>query len=156
MDDITIVRALHVLAVVHWIGGIAMVTLVLLPVLRETGKSHDPLQLFEILERRFSRQAKFSVSIAGLSGLYLTHRLHAWDRFLEPAYWWMHAMLLIWLVFLFILFIAEPRLLHTRFRQLAQHNPDAMLRLLQASHWLLLSLSAGTVAAAVLGAHGLF
>ena len=31
MDDVTVARALHVLAVVHWIGGVAIVTLVILP-----------------------------------------------------------------------------------------------------------------------------
>jgi hypothetical protein len=30
MDDIVIARALHVLAVVHWIGGVAFVTLIVL------------------------------------------------------------------------------------------------------------------------------
>lgn len=29
--DLTIARVLHVLAIVHWIGGVCMVTLVLLP-----------------------------------------------------------------------------------------------------------------------------
>jgi uncharacterized membrane protein len=31
MDDITLARAVHVLAVVHWMGGVAFVTLVILP-----------------------------------------------------------------------------------------------------------------------------
>ena len=31
MDWITIARALHLIAIVHWIGGLAMVTLVILP-----------------------------------------------------------------------------------------------------------------------------
>ena len=34
MDDVTIARALHVLAVVLWIGGVGLVTTVLLPLLR--------------------------------------------------------------------------------------------------------------------------
>jgi uncharacterized membrane protein len=31
MDDLTLARALYVLALMHWIGGVSMVTLVLLP-----------------------------------------------------------------------------------------------------------------------------
>lgn len=31
MDDIVLARALHVLSIVHWIGGVAFVTLVALP-----------------------------------------------------------------------------------------------------------------------------
>jgi uncharacterized membrane protein len=35
MDDVLIARALHVLAVVIWIGGVAMVTTVVLPAVRQ-------------------------------------------------------------------------------------------------------------------------
>lgn len=31
MDDVTIALAIHVLAIVLWIGGVAMVTTILLP-----------------------------------------------------------------------------------------------------------------------------
>jgi hypothetical protein len=34
MDDIAIARAIHVFAVVVWIGGVAMVTTVVLPIVR--------------------------------------------------------------------------------------------------------------------------
>ena len=34
MDDVTIALALHVLAIVHWIGGLAFVTLIVLPLAR--------------------------------------------------------------------------------------------------------------------------
>jgi uncharacterized membrane protein len=34
MDDIAIVRAIHVISVVIWIGGVAMVTTVVLPAVR--------------------------------------------------------------------------------------------------------------------------
>lgn len=33
-DDIALVRALHVLALIHWIGGVAFVTLIVLPLAR--------------------------------------------------------------------------------------------------------------------------
>ena len=45
LDDISIARALHVLAVVHWIGGVAMVTLVILPSLVRSIPAHDRLRL---------------------------------------------------------------------------------------------------------------
>jgi hypothetical protein len=34
MDDLAVARALHVAAIVIWIGGVAMVTTVLLPAIR--------------------------------------------------------------------------------------------------------------------------
>ena len=68
LDDISIARALHVLAVVHWIGGVAMVTLVILPSLVRSIPAHDRLRLFERIEGRFGRQARISTLIAGADG----------------------------------------------------------------------------------------
>ncbi len=155
MADITFARVLHVLAVIHWIGGVAMVTLVILPAIARFAEPARQHALFEAVEGRFSGQARISVTVAGLTGFYLTHRLGAWDRFLDPGYWWMHAMLLVWLLFTFILFIGEPLFLHERLRRRAAVDPHATFVFMQRSHWLLLTLSAITVAAAVLGAHGL-
>ena len=56
MDDVTVARAVHVLAVLHWIGGVAFVTLVVLPLARvaEPGRR---LALFAAVEHRFSAGA---------------------------------------------------------------------------------------------------
>ena len=153
MDSITLARAAHVLAVVFWIGGVAFVTLVLLPAFR----AMDPaarIALFERLERRFGGQAKISVLVAGLSGFFMTHELAAWDRFLDVRSWWMDAFAVIWLLFAFVLYVAEPLFLHEWFRRAAERNPERSFRLLQALHYVLLTASLLTVAAAVLGSHG--
>jgi len=155
LDDVTIARALHVLAVVHWIGGVSLVTLVILPAIRRLARPAEQLATFEAIEGRFSFQAKISVTIAGLTGFYMTERLDAWHRFLEPGYWWMHAMVLIWLVFTIVLFVAEPLFLHAWFRARAERQPARTFRLVQRAHIALLLAAAVTTAAAVLGSHGL-
>ena len=152
--DLTLARALHVLAIVHWIGGVTMVTAVILPAIDRIVDDNDRLRVFEAIEGRFSRQARMSTAIAGLSGFYMTWRLSAWDRFLDPAFWWMHAMVGVWAIFTFVLFVAEPLFLHRWLRERAGHDPDGTFRLVIRLHWALLSLSLVTVAAAVLGAHG--
>jgi len=46
MDDVTVARALHVLSIVLWIGGVGFVTTVLLPGVRRLKAPHeriDPL-----------------------------------------------------------------------------------------------------------------
>jgi uncharacterized membrane protein len=58
MDDIAIARALHVLAVVIWIGGVAMVTTVVLPLIRRTDAPAARLALFKAVERRFIPDAR--------------------------------------------------------------------------------------------------
>ncbi len=156
MDDLTIARALHVLAIVHWIGGVSMVTLVLLPGLIRSVRAAERLVLFETIEGRFAVQARISTLIAGASGFWMTYRLDAWDRFADPRFWWMHAMVALWAIFTFLLFAAEPLFLHRWFHNRARRNPEGTFRLVLRLHVLLLTLSLATVAAGVLGAHGAF
>ncbi|MBB3933367.1 putative membrane protein [Kaistia hirudinis] len=85
MDDLVIARILHVLGVVHWIGGLAFVTLVILPLARRRGA--DGVALFEAAERRFSGQVRLSVLLVGASGFWMTWRMEAWDRLHDPASW---------------------------------------------------------------------
>jgi uncharacterized membrane protein len=87
MDDIAIARALHVLAAVLWIGGVAFVTAVLFPAIRGFKAPEERLALFDRIERRFASQATFWVAAGGASGFYMVLRLDLWSRFLEAGYW---------------------------------------------------------------------
>jgi len=71
MDDIILARALHVLAVVIWIGGVAMATTVVLPAVRCGDLGEDRLQAFQAIEHRFVWQARTAVIVVGLTGLYM-------------------------------------------------------------------------------------
>lgn len=154
MDDLTFARALHVVSIVHWIGGVAFITLVLLPAVQRLAAPGRRASLFEEIERRFAVQARISTLIAGLSGFWMTARLDAWSRFADHRFWWMHAMLGLWAIFTLILFVLEPLVLHRWFMARAERDPEATFALIQRLHVALLSASAVTVAAAVLGAHG--
>ena len=154
MDDLAIARVLHVLAVVIWIGGVAMVTTVILPAIVTTALPNERLRTFESLERRFAWVARIMTLITGLSGLYLLWKLDLWARFSEPSYWWMHAMTAIWLVFSVMLYILEPLVLHRWFRARAAADPAATMRRVQTMHRVLLAASLVTIAGAVAGSHG--
>jgi hypothetical protein len=97
MDDLALARALHGAAIVHWIGGLWLVSLV---VLADRAPSEAVLARFLAFERRFAPQARLSILLAGASGLWLTARLDLWWRFAEPAFWWMHGMVGLWLLFI--------------------------------------------------------
>jgi len=154
MDDIAIARALHVLAVVIWIGGVSMATTVMLPAVRRGDLGEDRLHAFDAIERRFVWQARFAVIVVGLSGLYMLWRLDIWDRFQSATFWWMHAMVCVWLLFAFFLFVAEPFILQRYFRRWATAQPDAAFARLHRAHWVLLILSVVTILGAVAGSHG--
>ena len=156
MEDVIVARALHVLGVVIWIGGVAMVTMVVLPALRRGDLGSNRLRGFEAVERRFAWHARIAAVIVGLTGFYMTQRLDLWDRFRSGRFWWMHAMVCLWLLFTPLLFVAEPLVLHRRFHARALAVPDAAFALLQRAHWLLLALSLITILGAVAGSQGLF
>jgi len=154
MDDVIVARALHVLAVVIWIGGVAMVTTVALPAVRHGDLGSDKFQAFQAIEHRFAWQARTAIVVVGLTGFYMTWRLDLWDRFRTAGFWWMHAMVCLWLLFAFALFIAEPFILHRHFRRWATARPEVAFDWLHRAHWLLLALSVMTILGAVAGSQG--
>ena len=153
MDDFSIARTIHVLSIVLWIGGVAFVTLVVFPAIRNNSAPELRLEAFHRIEGRFSRQARLWVLLAGASGLWMVHRAGLWTRFADPAFWWMHAMVGLWLVFASVLFVAEPLVLHRR--MINSPQPARDFDRLQRGHWILLALALLTVAGAAAGARGL-
>ncbi len=152
MDDLAVARALHVIAVVHWIGGVAFVSLVVLPLAVSRGGA-EGIALFGAVEKRFAAQARWSILLAGLSGLWMTYRMGLWSRFSDLHYWWMFAMVGLWLAFATMVFVLEP-LLRPKFERQAAQSPDAALRRVSRVHIVLLVLAALTVLGAVMGAQG--
>ncbi len=154
MTDVVIARTLHVLAVVVWIGGVSMVTTIVLPAVRLGLLGEDRLRAFQAVERRFVWQARSAIIVAGLTGFYMCWRLDLWDRFRDVSFWWMHAMVGLWLLFVLILFVAEPLVLHRRFNDWAMAQPAVTFAWLNRGHWLLLALSVVTILGAVAGSQG--
>jgi uncharacterized membrane protein len=153
MDDLTIARMIHILAIVCWIGGVAFATTVVIPSVKALPPS-ERLAAFDRIESRFAPQARIWLLFAGASGLWMIQRGGMWDRFGDLHFWWMHAMLCVWSIFFVVLFIIEPVILRRRFEVWAARSPDGAFRLLHRAHILLLGLSLITVIGAVAGSHG--
>jgi len=154
MDQLAIAWALHVLAVVLWVGGVGFVTTVLLPAVRRLKTPNERVAFFDAIERRFAWQARATTLLAGLTGFYMTTRLDLWSRFQSAAYWWMHAMIAVWLLFTIMLFVAEPLVLHRWFQKRAMSDPEGTFALIERMHRVLLAVSLITVLGAVAGSHG--
>lgn len=153
MDYFTLARVLHVLAVVLWIGGVAMVTTVIIPAVKKMSSKEEQMETFEKIEGRFSLQAKITTLLTAITGFYMLH-LYGWDRLLHLRFWWIHAMILVWLIFSLILFVLEPFILHKVFRKYASKDPGRTFNILHRAHWVLLLLSLITIFGAVAGSHG--
>ena len=153
-DNLTLARALHVLALVHWIGGVAMVTSVVLPRAKAMGDPGAAIAVFEAFESRFAVQARYSILLAGISGFYMVHRLDAWARLLDPAYWWLILMVAVWTVFALMVFVLEPLVVHRLFHDYALRNKERAFALAINLHAVALAASGVAIVVGVLGAHG--
>ena len=149
-----IARAIHVVGVVLWIGGVAFVTTVLIPSLKQITDAKSRLALFEQLEGKFAFQAKLVTLLTGLSGFYMLYVMSAWERYQDVQYWWLHLMTFVWFIFTLVLFVLEPFVLHRWFHDQAMKNSENAFVWLHRMHKILLTLSLIAVFGAVLGSHG--
>ncbi len=156
MEDFVLARVIHIVAVVLWIGGVSMVTTVLIPAIKKMKSKEEQIKTFETIEGKFALQAKITTLLTGLSGFYMLYKLDAWHRYLDYHFWWIHAMTLVWIIFTLILYIFEPLILHKVFKKYAEKNPEKTFKIMHRAHWILLVISLLTTAGAVAGSHGWF
>lgn len=153
MADFAIAHALHVLAVILWIGGVGFVTLVVIPTLAAAPPG-ERMREFHRIEGRFAPQARLWVLLAGASGLWMCWRADMWSRFAEPHFWWMTAMVAVWAAFALMLIVLEPLVLHRRMA--ASPSPERDFARLRTMHRVLLVVSLITAGGAAAGSHGLY
>ncbi len=147
---------IHVLAVVLWVGGVGMVTTVVIPIVRRLPSSANSVDMFEAIQKRFAWLARFMILIAGGSGFYMLDFIDGWSRYSEPQYWWIHLMTFVWALFMFVFFVAEPVFLHRLFAKYVQINPAKTFVFVQVLHLFMLTLSLVAVGAAVANNHDWF
>ncbi|MFJ1379731.1 hypothetical protein [Capnocytophaga canimorsus] len=152
----TLARIIHVLAVVIWIGGVAMVTVIIIPAIKKMKRKEEQLQTFEQIEGRFAKIAKITTLLTAFSGFYMIYITDTWYRYADFQFWWLHAMTLIWFIFTLILFVFEPFVLHRLFHKYMEKNPAKTFQIMHMAHWFLLIISLITLIGAVAGSHGWF
>jgi len=156
MEFYAFARILHVLSIVIWIGGVFMVSMVILPAIQRFKSPKEQIDFFTLVEHRFALFAKITTLLAMFSGLWMLYLSNGWEHFLHISYWWFWAMVFIWLLFTLVLFLLEPLYLNDWFKKNALKDPVATFRLVRRFHYILLTLSLLTIAGAVAGSHGWF
>jgi uncharacterized membrane protein len=154
VEYIAMARAIHILALVHWIGGVAIVTTIVLPTARKMPDASAAIAAFEGFERRFAAQVRISIALVGLSGLYMLYAFDAWDRFEYLSFWWLHLMVAVWAVFALMVYVLEPLLIHRAFHDFALRETKRAFTTAICLHATALVISVIAVGAGVLGAHG--
>ncbi|MBF0435874.1 MAG: hypothetical protein HQL77_10950 [Magnetococcales bacterium] len=154
MDFTLLARVVHIVCVVLWIGGVSMVTTVMIPVFKNMPRDVDGLKTFHAIEKRFAAQARVTTLLTAMSGVIMLEMTHSWSRFLDPGNWWLYGMVTIWVLFSIMLFIIEPFVLP---RVVAKLSPSSTRNIFPAMlllHIVLLAGSLITIAGAVSGSHG--
>lgn len=145
MAMFNILLAIHVLSLVRWIGGLFTVTTSLLPLFNRL-PADERIQWIQRFEGRFANQARIAVLLAGISGFWMYALLPG-----EITHtWWIGLMLLVWVVFAIMLFVAEPLRLPAKLGVI--HSPRKFL----AVHAVLLVLALAAIAGGVIGVRGGF
>lgn len=156
INDIALARAVHVLAIVHWIGGVGAVTTIVLPRARKIADPGAAVAAFEAFERPFAFQARISIFLAGLSGAYMLTRMQAWRLLYSASFWWLDLMIAVWLLFAVMIYVLEPLVIHRLFHKAVLRDKDSALKAAMLLHAAALTAAAATIIAGVLGAAGGF
>ncbi|HEX7348116.1 MAG TPA: hypothetical protein VF264_00505 [Rhodanobacteraceae bacterium] len=146
MTLFTTLLAIHVLSVVWWIGGVFTVTTSLLPIFNRLPPDAR-IQRIREFEGRFANQARIAVLLAGLTGFWMLKLRFGWAGFHLP---WIGLMLIVWVLFMVMLFVAEPLKLPKKLGLI--QKPHAFLGL----HAVLLILALAAIAGGMIGANGGF
>lgn len=142
---LNILLAIHVLGVVWWIGGVSMVTATLLPIFNRL-PADERIQRIQQLEGRFANQARVAVLIVGITGFWM----YAIVPEVIAHTWWVGLMMLVWVLFTVMLFIAEPLRLPAKLGVI--HDPRKFLVI----HAVLLVLALAAIVGGVIGSRGGF
>lgn len=144
-----VLLALHVLAVVWWIGGVTMVTFVLLPIYNRLPEM-ERVERIRQLQHRFVNQARLAMLVVGGAGFWMLS-LNGGAARLDPTHgWWLDLMILVWGLFFVLLFVAEPLRLPDRVGLIHKRFTFLMV------HAVLLVLALAAVFCGVIGARGGF
>jgi uncharacterized membrane protein len=145
-----VAQAIHVLALVVWIGGVWFVTTVLWPAMRQK-PPEEWMREFRAIEHSFTPQAWMAMLLVLFSGLYMLNQYNLWQHLTDRHYWWIPFMVVVWLLLLVDQLIIR-RTLYNR----AMAAPHRELIRMLLMHRLILAFSLLAIFAAIGGSHGLF
>jgi uncharacterized membrane protein len=145
--------AVHVLAVVIWIGGVAFVTMIVFPMIMRMEGSLEKVIFFQGMEHRFAKIAKTAVFIAGLTGGWLLYITGEWEILFTAQGIGPTVMLVVWTLYVLVL-LFEAKLFELLFSGESQQETGKVFSRLSAFHWVVLALSLLAAGIGVWAGHG--
>ena len=145
--------ALHVIGVVIWIGGVAFVTIILLPMIHEMTDPMEKALLFQRVEHRFSKIVKVVIILVGVTGLLNLHQKGLYVILPTVEGIWLDLMIGVYLFYALLIFGLEKILFKKIFKDMKNLNADQIFYRMSAFHWVVLFLSLLAVGAGVIGTY---
>ena len=107
MESLITKGVIHIHGVLLWIAAITMITLELLRAFRiEKGEeSKNRPEVWVTL------MGATTTILTGSTGLFLLYEWDIWNRLSELTFWWVHSMILTWILFSIVFFLLDPLVL---------------------------------------------
>jgi len=150
---LTILLIIHVIGVIIWIGGGAFVTMVIFPMMYRTEGSLEKALLFQGVEHRFSGIVRWLIAIVGGTGFYLLSAKYGFSILFTQRGLGILIMLFAW-TFYTVVILSEKKIFGKIFADPGKIDMDKALTMINAMHWVLLTVSFSAVAAGIWFAHG--
>ncbi|MBI5561932.1 MAG: hypothetical protein HY894_03630 [Deltaproteobacteria bacterium] len=153
-----LMHVIHLLTVILWIGGLAFVTIIILPMAISTKDSLQKVLTFQRVEHRFASLARIFNVITGASGFVMLYQT-GWHRLLftrgaVPLTF----MTMVWVFWFVMLWGLEPlvikKMLEKMIKGEEKMDIDAVFIKLNRMHWFMVAISLAAAAAGALTAHG--
>ena len=150
---LTILLIIHVIGVIVWIGGVAFVTLVIFPMMYRTEGSLEKALLFQGVEHRFSGIVRWLIVVVGGTGFYLLSAKYGFSILFTQRGLGILIMLVAWTFYTAVI-LSEKKIFGKIFADPGKIDMDKALTMINAMHWVLLTVSFSAVAAGIWFAHG--
>ena len=154
----TLVHIIHVLTVILWIGGLAFVTTMVFPLIFKTPDALQKVLLFQRIEHKFAKVARYYNLIVGVSGFIMV-AMRGWHRVMfTKAGAGLTVMTAIWIFWFIMLFGLEPIVIKKMLENMAKGGDkmdiDGIFAKLNRMHWVMMAVSLIAAAAGITFAHG--
>ncbi len=149
---LAILLIIHVICVIIWIGGVAFVTTVIFPMMYKTEGSLEKALLFQRVEHRFAGMVRWLTAVVGMTGFWILSAKYGFAVLLQRRGLGIVIMIAAWALYTTVL-LSERRVFGKIFADPGKIDMDRALRMINAMHWVLLTISFSAVAAGVWFGH---
>lgn len=153
-----LMHIIHLLTVIIWIGGLAFVTIIILPMAINTKDSLQKVLTFQRVEHRFAKLARIYNVVTGVSGFIMLY-LSGWHKMLFTRQGIpLTFMTMTWVFWFVMLWGLEPivikKMLDKMLKSGEKMDIDGVFLKMNRLHWFMVALSLAAAAAGALTAHG--